>query len=356
MKNLSDVKKAPLYRLIGKVGVNSDPRIFPLTKAFKNGGNWSYPGKNGNCLVPFKMIGEVEKDRNASGERVITVYCEFRGLKSAVLAIETHNKKNFVCKVVAKTEAERSYLIKSTKSKALAKIIIDNHIEKHFKKDNSNTAKKHHVVSTGKVFTGKDLEDYDAVMDILNGNKNEFAILYKRYYNIIMYKYCKNLNFKDNELAEDLAMELFGRVYEKLHTYTPTFTFSTWITNVAKNFFIDYTRKQKENIISMDAPIKGGDDDSGEVSLSSLLKDEKSLTPYEVLVNTERKEALILALNKLDGLSKRIVIARYLYKKSCVEIMAEEKISESMVKTTLFRSKARLKVIFEKNAKLLHTV
>ena len=352
MKNLSDIKRAPLYRVIGKSGVSSDPRIFPLTKAFKKSGNWSYPGKNGNCLVPFKMLGEVEKDKSASGERLVTVYCELKGLKSAILAIETHNKKNFVCTVVAKKEAERSYLTKVTKSKAIVKMIIDNQIEKHFKRDSSAISK---VLPTGKVFIGKDLEDYEAVMDILNGNKNEFAVLYKRYYNIIMYKYCKNLGFKDNELAEDLAMELFERVYEKLHTYTPTFTFSTWITNVAKNFFVDYTRKQREIIVSMDAPVRG-DDESGEVSLSNLLKDEKSLTPYEILANTERKEALVLALNKLDALSKRVVIARYLYKKSHAEIMKEENIALSAVKIIIFRAKVKLREIFEKDAKLLHTV
>ena len=47
----------------------------------------------------------------------------------------------------------------------------------------------------------------------------------------------------DQELAKDLTIESLGKAFKKLHLYTPSYTFSTWLYTVARNHCIDYLRK-----------------------------------------------------------------------------------------------------------------
>ena len=56
----------------------------------------------------------------------------------------------------------------------------------------------------------------------------------------------------DQELAKDLTIEALGKAFKKLHLYTPTYVFSTWLFTVARNHCIDYLRKHKLPTISID--------------------------------------------------------------------------------------------------------
>ena len=56
----------------------------------------------------------------------------------------------------------------------------------------------------------------------------------------------------DQELAKDLTIESLGKAFQKLHLYTPDYTFSTWLFTVARNHCIDYLRKHKLPTISID--------------------------------------------------------------------------------------------------------
>jgi RNA polymerase sigma-70 factor (ECF subfamily) len=59
----------------------------------------------------------------------------------------------------------------------------------------------------------------------------------------------------NHAVAEDLAQEVFIRVYRSRRSYAPTAKFSTWLyrisTNVALNYFRDEKRTQRE--VSLDA-------------------------------------------------------------------------------------------------------
>ena len=56
----------------------------------------------------------------------------------------------------------------------------------------------------------------------------------------------------DQELAKDLTIESLGKAFKKLHLYTPSYAFSTWLYTVARNHCIDYLRKNKLPTISID--------------------------------------------------------------------------------------------------------
>ena len=49
----------------------------------------------------------------------------------------------------------------------------------------------------------------------------------------------------NNDDAEDLTLEAFGKAFNRLHQYTPNFAFSTWLFKIATNNCIDFLRKKK---------------------------------------------------------------------------------------------------------------
>jgi len=56
----------------------------------------------------------------------------------------------------------------------------------------------------------------------------------------------------DKEEANDLAQEVFIKVYKNLDKYYPEFKFSTWIMRITTNHVIDVRRKRKHQMISLD--------------------------------------------------------------------------------------------------------
>ena len=51
--------------------------------------------------------------------------------------------------------------------------------------------------------------------------------------------------------AEDLCLQAFSKAFDKIETYNDEFTFSTWLTSIAKNLHVDLIRKEN-TIISID--------------------------------------------------------------------------------------------------------
>ena len=93
-------------------------------------------------------------------------------------------------------------------------------------------------------------EDYELVKETLAGDENAFAELVSRYKNFL---YSIILRMVNNPWeSADLAQEVFIKVYKNLNKYQPEFKFSTWIMKIATNHVIDYRRKKKQDLISLD--------------------------------------------------------------------------------------------------------
>ena len=71
---------------------------------------------------------------------------------------------------------------------------------------------------------------------------------YKQVY-YFLFKLCK-----DKETAQDLTQETFIKVWDKIESFNGNSRFSTWIYRISYNIFIDYTRMNKLNTITIDDP------------------------------------------------------------------------------------------------------
>lgn len=63
--------------------------------------------------------------------------------------------------------------------------------------------------------------------------------------------------------AQDIAQEVFIRLYRKLYTYKPQFLFSTWLYRLTVNLSIDFLRKKnrRQSVSLQDLPNESGLED-----------------------------------------------------------------------------------------------
>jgi len=366
MKNtgkISAIKLAPLYSLMGKVKNDKlNVRVFPLTKAMRKGKDWSYPSKSGAKKISNDRIGIVDI-LNLSGENIVFLgYCLKSGINSLNKLIEvtfaSSKEKNYKINKLVKP-AKSSTVTPEKEVKPVLKEVLTKPEEvltvTEVEQIIEEVATKENSVAT-KVFSKIDQEDINAVNEILSGKKEKFSVLYKRYYAIINYKYTSSLKF-DKDLADDLTAELFVRVFEKLHQYKPTFTFNSWISRIASNFLIDYTRKKRLETISLSAGVSSEKmRNEGDEYSSFDVKDDGTLNPEEILITEQKKSLINKAVNKLGENCRIIMNKRFVEEKSYNEIAEELNIPLGTIKATIHRGKSELKSIIKANRNVFESV
>ncbi|MGH7807157.1 MAG: RNA polymerase sigma factor, partial [Thermodesulfobacteriota bacterium] len=93
--------------------------------------------------------------------------------------------------------------------------------------------------------------DIELMMRTKSGDDSAFTDLMRRHYKgLVNYIY----RFTNNrETSEDLAQEVFLRVYRSVKTYTPQAKFSTWLYKIATNLcFTNVKAKGREQNLSLD--------------------------------------------------------------------------------------------------------
>jgi len=140
--------------------------------------------------------------------------------------------------------------------------------------------------------------------------------------------------------AEDLAQEVFLRVYRSREKYEASAKFSTWLYRIASNLAVNHARdtrhQRPENTVSLDEP----DQESG---LTMDLPDS-SLTAEEVIVRRERLAAIRQRVEALPERQKMALIMHKYQQMDYRQIAEVLKLSESAIKSLLFRAYETLRV------------
>ena len=124
--------------------------------------------------------------------------------------------------------------------------------------------------------------DYELVNRALEGDQKSYAELMERYRDAIYFMLLKMVNNKSD--AEDLTLEAFGKAFKKIHQYTPNYAFSTWLFKIATNNCIDFIRKRKANIVSIDQNI---DDQEGQYISPTSMLSSGNPDPEEKLIKEQ---------------------------------------------------------------------
>ncbi|MDR3239288.1 MAG: sigma-70 family RNA polymerase sigma factor [Clostridiales bacterium] len=170
------------------------------------------------------------------------------------------------------------------------------------------------------------LTDYELIQSCLQGNQDSFAELIARYKNLVYSVILRMVN--DREEANDLAQDVFLKLYKNLDKYYPDYKFSTWTIRIATNHVIDYRRRKKQETVSMEeVEYELGTDDS----------------PENAYIRQEQKQELNQMLVDLPDMYKIPIVLYHEQDLSYQEIADIIHEPLSKVKNRIFRGRRMLK-------------
>lgn len=195
-----------------------------------------------------------------------------------------------------------------------------------------------------KNLSDKAKHDFELVtLAVKKKDQRAYTELMDRYWDNVFYLLLKMVDDKDN--AEDLAMETFGKAFRHLENYTPDFAFSTWLFKIATNNCIDFIRKQKMTMFSIDQPVINEEGESIMIDIESDVPD-----PEEEFVKEQKNKIMHKLVAKIKPVRYRKLIELRYFKELAYEEIAEEmKIPIGTVKAQLFRAKELLYEIISKS-------
>jgi RNA polymerase sigma-70 factor (ECF subfamily) len=145
--------------------------------------------------------------------------------------------------------------------------------------------------------------------------------------------------------AEDLAQEVFMRVYRARESYQPTARFSTWLFTIANNVANNALRKIVRN-----REVTLNDSPSGRFparQLDNLAKDASGLMPARLLDRAEISEIVSMAIQSLGERQRMALLLSKYEHMSYEEVAATMNLSTQAVKSLLSRARANLRDILQ---------
>ncbi len=182
------------------------------------------------------------------------------------------------------------------------------------------------------VSSGDAVSDVDVMLRVKTGDESAFAYLVQKYRRPMvgfMYRMCHNPS-----TAEELAQEVFLRVYRSRTSYEPSAKFSTWLYRIATNLAVNHARdtrhERPENTVRLDEP-------NQETGTTPDLADD-SLSAEEQILKRERLAAIRSKVNALPERQRMAVIMHKYQQMDYRQIAGVLKLSESATKSLLFRA------------------
>lgn len=179
----------------------------------------------------------------------------------------------------------------------------------------------------------------------LKGSQKAFSDLMELYWDDIV-KSLKHKNAPDN-IVDDISLMAFTKAFDKLETYNNEFAFKTWLSTIAHNTLIDYFRKQKNTIISIDEVFT---DESGNEFKMDFKS--KTLSPEEELIEKQEDNEVKKLIDLLPDNYSEILKLRYVEHCSYKEISEYLKIPIGNVKIRIMRGRNLLVESIERDGEL----
>jgi RNA polymerase sigma-70 factor (ECF subfamily) len=184
-------------------------------------------------------------------------------------------------------------------------------------------------------------QDLVLVEEAKKGNQAAYAELMDRYRDSIYFTMLKMV--KNTDDADDLTIEAFGKAFNRLEQYSPSFAFSTWLFKIASNNSIDFIRKKRIQVTSMDSGFSNSDGESIQIDARST-----GLNPEETIIQGQRIDHMRLLVSKLKPKYRELVEKRYFEEMSYEEIAEEMNLPLGTVKAQLFRARDFLASMLDK--------
>jgi RNA polymerase sigma-70 factor, ECF subfamily len=181
--------------------------------------------------------------------------------------------------------------------------------------------------------------DVQLMLDVKAGDEQSFELLLRKYRTPLVNFLYRMV--RDTAVAEDLAQEVFLRVYRARQEYAPSAKFTTWMFRIATNLALNSVRdnRHRQMEISMDQPV-----DSGEEEQVALQVPDRAPTVEQDLVARSRAEMIMKAIHALPEKQRAAVLLHKYQELDYDEIARVLECSESALKSLLFRAYETLRV------------
>jgi len=182
-------------------------------------------------------------------------------------------------------------------------------------------------------------EDDALITAFKTGDHAAFQALVLKYEQRV-YNHCLRM-VNDEVESDDLAQEVFLKVFRKIRNYEHTYSFYTWLYRITVNCCIDYLRRKRRHIQGVS--LSGGPlAEPGDAGREHEIPD-RTFVPDETLLNQELHDVLQAAIGQLSEKLRTIIILKEVEGFSYEEITQVLGCSRGTVKSRLFRARERLK-------------
>ena len=185
--------------------------------------------------------------------------------------------------------------------------------------------------------------DVQLMLDVKSGDDSSFELLLRKYRMPVanfLYRMVR-----DAGAAEDLAQEVFLRVYRARGQYVPTAKFTTWMFRIATNLALNALRdgRHRHMEISIDQSA-GGYSGDGETEQPAMEIADRQPTIEVDLIQRDRADLIRRAVESLPEKQRAAVLLHKYQEMDYDQIARVLGCSESALKSLLFRAYETLRV------------
>ncbi len=184
----------------------------------------------------------------------------------------------------------------------------------------------------------EDTEDVRLMQLVAEGDTSAFEALIERHQALVAGTVARMLG--SNSDVEDIAQQVFIRVWKSARRYVPRAKFTTWLLKITRNLVFNELRRSKRHA---HVPLQS---EPGAEEIP--LKDETNPAPDASLLETELQRAIEEAIVQLPE-SQRMALVLRRYEQLSYEQIAEVlDLSVPAVKSVLFRARTELRTRLSK--------
>lgn len=174
--------------------------------------------------------------------------------------------------------------------------------------------------------------DADLMLRLKAGELDCFEVLMNKYRRQMVHFMFRMVH--NQAVAEEMAQEVFLRVYRARETYRAEAKFTTWLYRIATNLAVNYARDTKNERLAAKLQLDAPDEESGSMP---DVADSRSTVEADML-RRERMNAIKQHVLALPERQRMAVLMHKYQEMDYKQIGAVLKLSESATKSLLFRA------------------
>jgi RNA polymerase sigma-70 factor (ECF subfamily) len=177
-----------------------------------------------------------------------------------------------------------------------------------------------------------ELTDAEVMLELRSGNMAAFDVLLAKYRKPIVHFMFRMVH--NQAVAEELAQEVFLRIYRSRETYRAEARFSTWLYRIATNLGVNHARDTRHERTASTVYLDEPDSETG------TTPDVADMTPSAEadLLRQERMKAIRTHVMALPERQRTAVLMHKYQGMDYKQIGEVLKLSESATKSLLFRA------------------